>query len=38
MMVKGFGKTDPDGRQRWDVSVARDGAITVNGQVIKGAN
>ncbi|WP_283194179.1 hypothetical protein [Rhizobium sp. AN80A] len=38
MMVKGFGKTDPDGRQRWDVSVARDGSITVNGQVVKGAN
>ncbi len=38
MMVKGFGKTDPDGRQRWDVNVARDGSITVNGQVIKGAN
>lgn len=38
MMVKGFGKTDPDGRQRWDVSVARDGSVTVNGQVIKGAN
>jgi hypothetical protein len=38
MMVKGFGKADPDGRQRWDVSVARDGSVTVNGQVIKGAN
>ncbi|WP_160008168.1 hypothetical protein [Rhizobium sp. 18055] len=38
MMVKGFGKADPDGRQRWDVSVTRDGSVTVNGQVIKGAN
>jgi hypothetical protein len=38
MMVKGFGKADPEGRQRWDVNVARDGSITVNGQVIKGAN
>jgi hypothetical protein len=38
MMVKGFGKTDPDGRQRWDVSVARDGSVTVNDQVIKGAD
>jgi hypothetical protein len=38
MMVKGFGKTDPDGRQRWDVNVDRDGSVTVNGQVVKGAN
>ncbi|MBO9099043.1 MULTISPECIES: hypothetical protein [unclassified Rhizobium] len=34
MMAKGFAKTDPDGRQRWDVTVTEDGAFTVNGQVI----
>jgi hypothetical protein len=38
MMAKGFAKTDPDGRQRWDVSVARNGAVTINGQPIKGAD
>lgn len=37
MMAKGFAKTDPDGRQRWEINVARDGAVSVNGQVIKGA-
>ncbi|MGO7565644.1 hypothetical protein ACC754_42765, partial [Rhizobium johnstonii] len=36
MMVKGFAKTDADGRSRWDISVSRDGAIAVNGQVVKG--
>ncbi|MGO8140984.1 hypothetical protein AB9F34_33615, partial [Rhizobium leguminosarum] len=36
MMVKGFDKTDADGRSRWDISVSRDGAIDVNGQVVKG--
>jgi hypothetical protein len=36
MMVKGFAKTDADGRSRWDISVGRDGAIAVNGQVVKG--
>jgi hypothetical protein len=35
MMAKGFAKVDPDGRQRWDVSVSDDGTFTVNGQVIK---
>ncbi|KQV64642.1 hypothetical protein [Rhizobium sp. Root1220] len=38
MMAKGFAKTEPDGRQRWDINVARSGAVTVNGQVIKGAD
>ncbi|MEK1892831.1 MAG: hypothetical protein AAAB20_06020 [Rhizobium sp.] len=38
MMAKGFAKTDPDGRQRWDISVARNGSVTINGQVIKGAD
>lgn len=38
MMIKGFAKTDADGRQRWDVSVAEDGSVTVNGQVVKGPN
>ncbi|KAF5885321.1 hypothetical protein FY112_11895, partial [Rhizobium sp. PEPV16] len=36
MMVKGFAKTDADGRSRWDISVSRDGAVVVNGQQIKG--
>lgn len=35
MMAKGFAKTDPDGRQRWDINVAEDGTFTVNGQVMK---
>ncbi len=35
-MVKGFAKTDPDGRQRWDVTVIPDGTVTVNGQQLKG--
>jgi hypothetical protein len=38
MMVKGFAKTDPDGRQRWDISVERDGSVNVNGQVLSGAS
>jgi hypothetical protein len=38
MMAKGFAKADPDGRQRWDIDLARSGAITVNGQVVKGAD
>jgi hypothetical protein len=36
MMAKGFAKTDPDGRSRWDVSVAGDGSVAINGQQIKG--
>lgn len=36
LMVKGFAKTDPDGRQRWDIAVDGDGSINVNGQQIKG--
>jgi hypothetical protein len=35
MMAKGFAKTDPDGRQRWDISMAEDGTFTVNGQAMK---
>jgi len=38
MMVKGFAKTDPDGRARWDITIGRDGSVTVNGQVMKGAD
>ncbi|PDT09498.1 MULTISPECIES: hypothetical protein [unclassified Rhizobium] len=38
MMVKGFAKTDADGRSRWDISISRDGAIAVNGQVVKEAD
>jgi hypothetical protein len=37
MMAKGFAKADPDGRQRWDIDIARSGAVTINGQVVKGA-
>lgn len=36
MMAKGFAKTDPDGRARWDISVAGDGSVAINGQQIKG--
>lgn len=36
MMIKGFAKAEPDGAQRWDVAVAGDGSVTVNGQQIKG--
>jgi len=36
MMAKGFAKTDPDGRSRWDISVAGDGSVAINGQQIKG--
>ncbi|MBB4565969.1 hypothetical protein [Rhizobium leucaenae] len=35
MMAKGFAKTDPDGRARWDVSIADDESVTINGQAIK---
>jgi len=35
MMAKGFAKTEPDGRQRWEVAVADDGSVTVNGQTMK---
>lgn len=38
MMIKGFAKADPDGRQRWDIAVAEDGSVEVNGQKIKGAD
>jgi hypothetical protein len=37
-MVKGFAKTDADGRSRWDISISRDGAVAVNGQVVKEAD
>jgi hypothetical protein len=36
MMIKGFAKADPDGAQRWDLAVAGDGSVSVNGQQIKG--
>ena len=36
MMIKGFAKAGPDGAQRWDVAVASDGSVNVNGQQIKG--
>ena len=37
MMAKGFAKTEPDGRQRWDVRIGSDGSVSVNGQVLTGA-
>lgn len=36
LAVKGFAKTDPDGRLRWDVAVDENRTVTVNGQVMKG--
>lgn len=36
MMIKGFAKTDREGAHHWDVAVASDGSIDVNGQQIKG--
>ncbi len=36
MMAKGFRpRPIPDGRSRWDVSVADDESVTINGQVIR---
>lgn len=35
LAAKGFAKTDPDGRLRWDVTVDEDRTVTVNGQVMK---
>jgi hypothetical protein len=35
MMAKGFAKTDPDGRSRWDISLTDGKSVTINGQVIK---
>jgi hypothetical protein len=36
MAAKGFAKTDPDGRLRWDVTMDENRTVTVNGQVMKG--
>lgn len=36
LAAKGFAKTDPDGRLRWDVTVDENHTVTVNGQVMKG--
>ena len=36
MAAKGFAKTDPDGRLRWDVTVDENRTFTVNGQVLNG--
>ncbi|WP_337266904.1 hypothetical protein [Oryzifoliimicrobium ureilyticus] len=36
MMAKGFAKTDPDGRSRWEVVAQPDGSVSVNGQQLKG--
>lgn len=33
--AKGFAKTDPDGRLRWDVTMDEDRTVTINGQVMK---
>ena len=35
MAAKGFAKTDPDGRLRWDVTMDENRTVTVNGQIIK---
>ncbi|MDE1991915.1 MAG: hypothetical protein KGI75_05400, partial [Rhizobiaceae bacterium] len=35
MAAKGFAKTDPDGRLRWDVAMDENHTVTVNGQIIK---
>jgi hypothetical protein len=35
LMAKGFAKTDPDGRQRWEIAADESGTVTVNGQVMK---
>lgn len=35
LAAKGFAKTDPDGRLRWDVTMDEDRTVTVNGQVMK---
>ncbi len=36
MAAKGFAKTAPDGRLRWDVTMDENRTVTVNGQVLKG--
>ncbi|ENN87917.1 hypothetical protein RHSP_49201 [Rhizobium freirei PRF 81] len=35
LAAKGFAKTDPDGRLRWDVTMDENRTVTVNGQVMK---
>ena len=35
LAAKGFAKTDPDGRLRWDIAMDEDRTMTVNGQVMK---
>jgi hypothetical protein len=35
MAAKGFAKTDPDGRLRWEVAMDENRTVTVNGQIIK---
>ncbi len=35
LAAKGFAKTDPDGRLRWDITMDEDRTVTVNGQVMK---
>ncbi|MGG6898123.1 MULTISPECIES: hypothetical protein [Rhizobium] len=35
LAAKGFAKTDPDGRLRWDVTMDESRTVTVNGQVMK---
>lgn len=38
LMVKGFGKTLPDGRMEWVVNAKADGSVTVNGVMLKPAD
>jgi hypothetical protein len=36
LAAKGFAKTQPDGRLRWELVVKGDGSVAVNGVVLKG--
>jgi len=36
LAAKGFAKTQPDGRLRWELTVKPDGSVSVNGVTLKG--
>jgi len=38
LMVKGFGKTLPDGRTEWIINAKADGSVAVNGVMLKPAD
>jgi hypothetical protein len=38
LAAKGFAKTLPDGRLQWVIDMAADGAVTVNGTLVKPAD